>query len=723
MQATGAIRWNPRDAISPALSYLQQPVRLAREYDRTKLPPDLLAGLNVAVILLPQAIAFSLVAGLPPEMGLYAAIVAGIVAGLWGSSKQLNTGPTNALSILVFSSLSAVALPGSDTYILAAGLLALMVGALQLLLGLFRLGVLVNFVSYSVIVGFATGAAVLIVLGQLGPLLGLSVHGGNLLTALRGVITGLPNTQLITAALGLGSMALILLLQRLDSRLPGPLITLVVASVTVFLLGDRASGVAVIGQLPKGLPPLAKLPITDLDLIAQLSTGALAVAAIASVQTVAIARTAAAQTGQRLDSNQEFVGQGLANMAVGVFSGYTCSGSFARTALNLRVGARSPMASIFASIFVLIMVFVAAPLGAYLPVSALSGVLIVIAFSIIDRPEIARILRGAPGDAIIMMVTFLGALFLSLTFAVLAGIILSFVLYIVRTSTPRVHVVLPDDTYRHFGYRPDKPQCVQLAIIEIMGDLYFGAVHHVEDAILNMAKGNPGQIYLLIRMNHVNQIDFSGIHMLESIIHSYRERGGDVFFTRVNPRVLSFMESTGCADYIGPDNFLDEDTAIGTIFYHILDPAICIYECPFRAFKECQNLPKRLDLIEVTDDNSRYDMAVELQTPLELWHTLHSNGGVPPIMVIDVREPREYRQGHIAEAISLPLSDILKHEYQLPTDERIVLVCQSGRRSRRATAVLRQDGVTELTVLEGGMTAWTAAGLLEATDMWATAAP
>lgn len=718
MQATGAVRWNPRDVIAPALSYLQQPVRLAREYDRSRLRPDLVAGLTVAVILLPQAIAFSLIAELPPTMGLYAAVIGGIIAGLWGSARQLSTGPTNALSLLILSSLSAVAVPGSDSYILAAGLLALMVGALQLVLGLLRLGVIVNFVSYSVIVGFATGAAVLIAVGQLGPLLGITTEGGNVLATLRSVLLGVGDAQLVTAALGLGSMALILILQRLDRRLPGPLITMVVASLAVFLLGERANGVAVIGTLPQGLPPIAELPITNLELIAELSTGALAVAAIGLVQTVAIARTAATQTGQRLDSNQEFVGQGLANIAAGIFSGYAVSGSFSRTAVNLRAGARSPMAAVFSSAFVLIMMFVAAPLGAYLPVSALSGVLIITAFGMTDRAEIARIFRGAPGDAIIMVVTFLGTLFLNLEFAVLAGIILSFVLYIMRTSAPRVHVVVPDESYRHFFYQPDKAQCVQLAIIEIMGDLYFGAVHHVEDAILDMAKSRPDQIYLIIRMNHVNQIDFSGIHMLESVIHSYRERGGDVFFVRVNPRVRRLMETTGCADFIGSDNFLDEDTAISTVFHHVLDPAICIYECPVRVFKECQNLPKRLDLIDVSADLPRADIAVERIPPPELWELLHSNGARPPLTVVDVREPREYRQSHIPGAVSLPLSDILKHDYRLPQEERLVLVCQSGRRSRRAAQVLRNDGYTDLAVLDGGMTAWTGAGLLEATDLW-----
>ncbi len=719
MQTSLAARWNPRQAFAPAARYLQQPVRLFRQYDRANLRDDALAGITVAVILLPQAIAFSLIAELPPQMGIYAAIVGGIVAALWGSSNQLHTGPTNALSLLILSSLSSVALPNTEQYILAAGLMAVMVGVLQLGLGLLRLGVIVNFVSHSVIVGFATGAAVLIALRQLGPLLGVSLPGGNVVETLVGVVDALPDTQLMTAAIGIGTMVLIVVLRRIDSRLPGPLIGMVVASVAVFLLGDQAAGVATIGELPRGFPPLAPLPLTDLGFVADLSTGALAVAAIGLVESTAISRSVANQTGQRLESNQEFVGQGLANIAVGFFSGYGVAGSFSRTAVNFRAGARTPIAAVLSSIFVLGLIFFVGSLGRYLPVSALAGVLIVTAYGMIDRAEIGRIMRGAPGDAVIMLVTFLGTLFLDIEFAVLAGILLSFVLYIVRTSTPRVHVVLPDDSYRHFTYQPGKESCPQVAVIEVHGDLYFGAVHHVEEQILEYLDAHPDQRYLLIRMHQVNQIDFTGIHMLESVIHSFRERGGDVYFVRVGYRVRRLMESTGCADYIGEDNFLDEDEAIGYLFNHVLDPAICIYECPVRAFKECQNLPKRLDLIGIADPGSSADGVPKLATvsPEALWAAQHRQPPEQPPMIVDVREPREYKQAHIDTAVSLPLSDLLAGDVALPPDQDIVLVCRTGRRSRRAAGILLKAGNERIAVLDGGLQAWEAAGLIEAVEL------
>lgn len=710
--------WQPQEALRPALRYLRRPVTLLRDYDRANFRPDLIAGLTVGVVLLPQAIAFSLLAELPPQMGLYTAIIGGIAAALWGSSNQLHTGPTNTISLLVLSTLIISAVPGSNQYVIAAGLLAVMAGVLQLSLGMLRLGFIVNFVSHSVIVGFSTAAGVLIVLRQLNPLLGLSLPNGDVASGLVNTLFGLPQTELLTAAIGAGSMALIVLLRRINPRLPGSLIAVLVSTAAVYLLGERAAGVAVIGALAGGLPHLIPPPVLDVQLIAELSTGALAVAAIGLVQTTAVSRSAAAQTRQRLDNNQEFVGQGVANILSGLFGGYATSGSFTVTAVKLRSGARSPVASIVAAVVVLLVMLLAGGIGAYLPVSALAGALIVTAWNMIDRAEIRRILRGAPGDAIIMVVTFLGTLFLQLDFAVLTGILLSFVLYFLRTSAPRVQVVVPDEEFRHFAHRPDAPSCPQLGIVEILGDLYFGAVSHIEEEILQVAARNPGQRYLLIRMHHVNQIDFSGIHMLESVVRAYRDQGGDVFLVHVGPRARRLMELTGCLKYLGEANLLDEDVAVGHLFHHVLDPAICIYECPVRVFRECQNLPKRFDLLDVALPSlgrspNGYEPAVV--APADLWRALRAPSDRQPI-VLDVREPREYRHSHIAEAQSVPLSTLLASNLVMAADRPLVLVCQGGRRSRRAAAVLRDLGHSEITVLQGGMQAWESAGLLTAVE-------
>lgn len=692
-------------------TYFLQPLRLLTTYDRNYLRPDLIAGLTVGVILLPQAIAFALIANLPPEMGLYTAVVGAIVGALWSSSSHSQTGPTSALSLLVLSSLSIIAVPDTPEFFLAAGVMAVMAGVLQLVMGMAGLGVLINFISHSVIVGFAAGAGIRIAAGELRHLLGLQFTSRDLVGTLRNIVLHLPDTHIPTLALGVGTIMLIVLLHKLNPHLPGTLIGLIVASVVLFLLRLDEAGVAVMGRLPSSLPPLTALPVFDLDLLARLSAGALAVAAIGLIQTMAVARSLAVQTQERLNNNQEFVAQGLANIAVGFLSGFPCSGSFSRSAVNYRAGAHTPVAAVFSGLFVLVAMLTIAPLGAYLPRTSLAGVLIITAYGMIDREEIVRIWRGAPGDAVIMLVTLLGTLFLHIEFAVLVGILISFAVYIMRTSTPRVYPVLPDDEFRHLIYRPDKPACPQLGIIDILGDLYFGAVSHVEDAIYQHMAGHPEERFLLLRMHSVQHCDFTGIHALESIMQAYRERGGDLFLVRVRKPVLDLMKSTGFYDNLGADHFLPGDEYVTLLFYKVLDPAICIYECDVRAFRECQNLPKRIYPAEIVPHTEMPANGVKSVAPQELWQQLHNN--TPPL-VVDVREPREFKQGHIPQAKLIPLLTLLSSVPTLPHDRPIVLVCRSGRRSTRAAHVLSCRGYDNVSILQGGMLAWEAAGLLEA---------
>lgn len=703
------------EIIQPALQYVQHPADLIRNYDRDNLRPDLIAGLTVAVILLPQGIAFALIAELPPQMGLYAAIIGAIFGGLWGSSNQMHTGPANAISLLVFSTLSGLYAVGSPEYIMAAGMMALMVGIFQLGMGLARLGILINFVSHSVIVGFATGAGILIAIKQLKPLLGLDFPSGTILDTVTGTVLYFPESHVQTAVIGFGTMIFIIILKRINPKLPSALLSMILASIIVYVFNLEDAGVQVIGELSGQLPPITPLPIFNFSLIAQLSPGALAISAIGLVEAAAIARSIATQTGQRLNSNQEFVGQGTANIACGIFSGFPVAGSFSRSAINYDSGARTPLASVFSAIFVLMAMLLIAPLARYIPTSALSGVLIVTSYNMIDQEEIKRIWQGAPGDAAIMLLTLFGTLFLSLEFAVLLGILLSFALYVLRTSTPQVHAVIPDAQFKHFLHQPGKDPCPQLLILEILGDLYFGAVGHVEEIILDLMDQYPTQRFLMLRMHSVDHIDFSGIHMLENLVRIYRDRGGDVFMVRVSDSVKKVMGSTDFISYLGEENLLSDDDAIEFLFYRRLDPAICIYECPLRIFQECQNLPKRMDLLQIPLPVDTENIRVNTIEANSLWNILTNSEGKRPF-VVDVREPREFRQGHVPDAHSIPLATILADKLDLPKEQEIILICRSGRRSRRASFALTRAGYENLTVLNGGMAAWEAAGLLEAIE-------
>ena len=742
MLAKRPVSINMGPGLAAAMRYLRQPLNRFRHYDKRNLRPDIMAGLSVAVVYLPQSIAFALIAELPPIMGIYTAIIGSIVAAFWGSSNHMINGPTNAMSLLVAASLTTILQPGSLEFVIAAGLMAVMAGVFQLVLGLARLGMLINFVSHSVIVGFAAGAGMLIAINQLEPLLGLNLPGARMIDNLWAIVLNLPAVHVWTAVLGLITMVVVIFIQRFYPRLPAILIGIVSTSVILFVLNLDQAGVVVIGEIPASLPPLATLPLLDLDLISRLSTGALAMGAIGLVQTSAIARSLATQTGQHLDSNQEFVGQGMANIASGFFSGYGTGASFSVSAVNMKGGARSSAAAVSAGLLILAGMFAFGSLTVYLPRAAMSGVLLVVAYGMIDWAEMKRILTGTRSDAVIMLVTLLATVFLSIEFAVLAGILLSFAVYIMKTSVPRVVPVLPDENYKHMVHQPDRDPCPQLAILEIKGDLYFGAVNHIEEEILAYAENNPSQRYLLIRLSRVNQCDFSGIHMLENVVRTYRDRGGDVFLVRVAAPIRRLMIATGCYHYIGEDNILPDDEAISTIFRHVLDPAICIYECPVRAFKECQNLPKQVDWISIPAPSRRSEIQVVSVSAQDLWDWLHpaprpgkkdgfaselvakineltGNDLAERPLIIDVREPREFHRGHIPGAELIPLRELLIEEIPLPIDRQIVFVCQSGRRSRRAVHAVHSRSGVYAVMLEGGMAAWESAGLLEAVEIFA----
>jgi sulfate permease, SulP family len=696
---------------TPAL--LTQPARLLQGYGVDTLRADLLAGATVGLVLLPQALAFSLLAGLPPQMGLYSAIVAAIVGALWGSSHHLHSGPTNTAAILTLSVLLPIAEPGSPAFIAAAGLIAVMAGLIRLVMGFARLGLLINFVSDSVAVGFTAGAGILILSNQLGPLFRLELPPtAGLFDTLNMVVGQFQAVHLPSLALGLIAAALIMYMPRVSRKVPAVLVGVTFASLAAYLLNLEGQGVRVLGAIPASLPPLATLPIFDLELVGQLANGALALAIIGLVEAVAIARAVASHSRQRLDSNQEFIGQGLANIAAGVFSGYPCSGSFNRSALSFQAGARSSMGNVFSGLFVLAAIFLLGPLIAHLPRPVLAGALAVTAYSMVDRKRIQQIWRGSKGEAAIMGTTLLFTLLLPLQFAVLIGVLMSLGYYLLRTSAPRVISVLPNDDFRHWTHQPQKPVCPQLGVIDILGDLYFGAANHVEESLYDELMRHKRWRFLLLRMHSVEHADLSGIRALENIHRLLRERGGDMYFVRVQPEVLQRMRATGFYNTVGADHFLDEDKAIDQLFYHVIDPAVCIYECEIRAFRECQNLPKRsLSIPLVTIPRNAQPPATI--RPRALWVRLHEPA---PPLIVDVREPREFRQGHIPNAHLLPLPDLLEGNGDLPRDQPLVLVCRSGRRSTRAAALLQQRGYKDLQVVEGGMLGWEAAHLLEAIE-------
>jgi SulP family sulfate permease len=537
--------------------------------------------------------AYALIAGLPVQYGLYASIVPTVIGCLWGSSAHLITGPTTAISLVVFSALSPLAQHGSPAYIELAFFLALMVGAVQIILGLARLGALLNFVSHAVLLGFTAGAAVLIAFKQVPALLGLEFEKTSVFYLhLANIFTHMHQTELITLTLGILTIVIIVLVRRLRPIWPATLIAMVLVGALVALFDLDRRGVMVVGAVPRSLPPFKLPAIQDWTQAGKLASGALAIAILGLVEAVSIAKSIADQTRQRLNINREFIGQGLANVAACLFSGYPGSGSFTRSAVNFRSGGKTPLSGIISGVTVAATVVLAAPLAAGLPMSALAGVLIVVAYDMIRKEDIARTIRATRGDAAVWAVTFLSTLMLNIEFAIYVGVLLSIGLHLAATSHPRIHSVVPDlDTGKLTGSARGQI-CCQMDILYIEGSIFFGSATYVLDDLQRRLRNHPHTANLLIRMHKVNTIDASGVHILEIILEEIQRRGGGLFFSGLNHTVFEVFKNSGVLNHIGVSHIRTRtSSAIRWAMRENFCPAICA-ACKFNVFQECPELRK-----------------------------------------------------------------------------------------------------------------------------------
>jgi SulP family sulfate permease len=398
----------------------------------------------------------------------------------------------------------------------------------------------------------------------------------------------------------------------------------------------------------------------------------------------------------------------MANITAGVFSGYASSGSFTRSAVNFQTGARSQMSSVFCGLFILAGVLAFGPLAAYLPKASLAGLIILIAYRMIDWRGVRRVTRGSRSETGIMVSTFVATLVVPLEFAVLAGIILSLAIYIYKSSMPTVEAVVPDRNFHQFLVNPGAPVCPQLGIVKIEGSLFFGAASHVEDALLANVEANPGQNILLLRMHGVDRCDLSGIDVLEGLLRMYRGAGGDLYLTHVRPSVRDFMRLTGFEHMLGSDRFLEPDHAIEFLFNEIIDSAVCCYECEHRVFAECQPLVKHPYDVRLPTSTGRVLFPLKHLKVVEFEDAVVEAGD--RALLIDVREPDEYARGHLPDSRLLPLRDLIGAVEDLPRDRPVYLVSRSGRRSTRAMRLLVDIGFEEVFNLKGGVLSWMARG-------------
>lgn len=505
---------------------------------------DFYAAITSAIFALPQGLAFALIAGLPPEFGLYAAIIAPIVTALFGSSWHAVSGPTVATSIVIISILSQYAVPESPHFIGFTLILTLLAGLIQLSLGVFRLGHVVNFISHTVILGFSTGAALLIMGSQLKGFLGVEVaRQDNIAMTLYQTFLKLGEVNLPILFLSASTFIVALLCNHLFKQLPYLLIAMVygsLAAATMTWLGY--DNLNMIGALPSGLPQIT-LPDLTWFQARELFASAIALATLGLIQSVSISKTIAIKTSQSIDANQEFIGQGLANIVCSFTSGFFSSSSFSRTGVNYAAGAVTPVSSIMASGLILLLLLFAAGITTYLPTAAMSATIMLIGYRLIDLSHIKKILRTSRTETAVFAVTLLSTLFLSLEFAIYSGMFLSLVMYLQKTSTPKVINLTVDqfDPYHRLIPLKDGKKKIHnnLAIIRVDGSLFFGSVEHVRKAL--DIKKLPRKTSVLLICESINLIDISGAELLLFIKKVVKKNGGDFYLAGLTPEVRRYL--------------------------------------------------------------------------------------------------------------------------------------------------------------------------------------
>ena len=564
------------------------------------LRADALAGLLGAVLVLPQGIAFATLAGLPPQYGLYTAVIPCIIAALFGSSWHVMSGPTNANSLALFAMLSPLALAFSPAYIQLALAVTLMVGVMQFLIGALRLGSLANFVSPAALFGFTSGAAVLIAVYALPDFLGLppaKERGAS--SVLMHVVA--QSGQMDKASLWVGATTALAALGVRFFRPGWPFMLIGLAAATALAAGTGMT-VRTIGNIATPWPQFV-LPQISWASVSELLGLAFALTIVALGQAISIAKAVAAKSGQRIDANREFRGQGLSNIVGGFFSCYVSCGSMNRSMPNLQAGARTPLAAVFSAVLVLALVAVSSALLGQIPMAALAALLLLVSVFLFDAPRWRELVHLSRTEFAVALTTLIATLTIRLEMAILLGTLLSLMTFLYRTSKPAMRSMGFDtpDVTRKFVVLDNNssalPECPQLKLLRMEGEVYFGATQHVADKLHALRHEAHSQKHLLVMGKSMNFIDLAGAELWEQELNARRAMGGDLYFHRPRPEVIAMWQTTGFTRLLGPEHqFPDKQVAIATIFPK-LDLQICS-TCTARIFWECKTAPMPGDPIK-----------------------------------------------------------------------------------------------------------------------------
>ena len=520
---------------------------------------DVIAGVTVALVLVPQSMAYAQLAGLPAYYGLYASLLPPIVASFFGSSRQLATGPVAVVSLLTAASLEPLAAIGSEGFLAYAVVLAILVGLFQITLGLLRLGVVVDLLSHPVVVGFTNAGALIIATSQFGKLFGVSGEKAahHYQTVANTVMAAVDNTHWPTFWMAVLAITLMVGLKKFYPKVPNVLVAVVVTTLLAWLIGFESAGGSVVGSIPEGLPGLV-IPHFDTSVMGQLMTSAVVIALIGFMEAIAISKAMAARTRQRLDTNQELVGQGLSNIASGLFSGYPVSGSFSRSAVNIDAGAKTGFSAVVTGAVVGITLLFLTPLLYHLPSATLGAVIILAVINLVKVAPVIHAWRAQRQDGVVLVITFVLTLYLAphLEWGILIGVILSILLFISRTMRPRVAELsrYTDGTLRDITVHP-LPTSNKIALVRFDGSLYFGNAGYFEDKILEIVASKPDLKYIIVDGEGINQLDSSGEEVLHHLVERLENNEILILVARMKKQFMDTIRATRLIEVMGQDHF------------------------------------------------------------------------------------------------------------------------------------------------------------------------
>jgi SulP family sulfate permease len=545
-----------------------------REYRKDTLITDLIAAVIVTIMLIPQSLAYAMLAGLPPQMGLYASILPLIVYAVFGTSRTLAVGPVAILSLMTAAAAGKIAPQGTEAYIQAALILAFLSGAILLLLGLVRAGFLANFLSHPVVSGFITASGIIIAASQLKHILGIDAGGHNLLEIIISLVQGLGQINLPTLIIGMASLAFLFgSRQHLKPALiklgltdksaaiitrTAPVFAVIVSILTVALLQLDEAGVRILGDVPRRLPDIG-MPAFDRDIWFQLLGSAALISLIGFVESVSVAKTLAAKKRQRIDPDQELIGLGVASLSAGISSGYPVTGGLARSAVNFDAGAKTPAAGAFTAIGIALATLFLTPYLFFLPQAVLAATIIVAVLSLVDLKAIRQVWSYSRSDFSAMAATILVTLFAGVELGVTTGVALSLFLHLYNTSRPHFALVGQVPGTHHF--RNVNRHSVVISdtalIIRIDESLYFANARFLEDTVHCVVSNRPDLKHLVLMCSAVNRIDASGLESLEAINHRLADANVQLHLSEVKGPVMDRLKRSHFLDELSGNVYLN----------------------------------------------------------------------------------------------------------------------------------------------------------------------